>query len=355
MGTSGSAVAQPPDTPVVPTPIDPEYIPAPDQSDGNGELEIGPDGAPILPPPELTKTTMTVTETDRDVRANELARGAPSTCLNDRWNTCLNAEGGVDIKNIETGTIYGEWDFDIQITMRTDVNRQNVIMVFWFGNMEAKSVSPGTLRFFLNANQKGGLRAKQTPEIVAPLDISSEGTYQRTITPDLAATFSQGNFVSLSYYATVDNRASDLGYAIDQSRVVRCDNQTLVNNGTGCIVSSHTPTVNWTRSNSPVVYDNISTAIAAGQPSTLNRTSTTQRDANRAAACSAARMAALGPKPKPSYECDEYPFASTVQGGASSQINWVPGEENGFQGRWIGSFFQVNRIMQGDPFNVALL
>lgn len=355
VAAGGSALAQPPDAPVtpIPVPVEPELVPLPDTPELDGIPLPDNENAPEAPPPEQTEVRMHVTETDRDVRANDLARGAPSTCLNDRWNTCFNAEGGVDIVNLETGVIYGEWDFDIQVTMRTGVNSNNVTMVFWFGNTTARSVTPGTIRFFLNAGQTGGLRTKQTPEIVTPLNIAAEGTYQRTITPDLASTYSQGNFLSLSYYATIDNRASDLGYAIDESRVVRCDNQSLVNNGTGCIVSSHTPTVNWDRTNAPAINENIRTAIAAGHPSSLTRTNSTQAGINRSAACSPSRIAALlGPRPA-GAECDEYPFASSVQGGASSQIKWVPGEENGFQSRWLGSFYQVNRIMENDPFNVV--
>lgn len=112
------------------------------------------------------------------------------------------------------------------------------------------------MRFLLNAAAIGGLRNKATQEIVGSLAVGAEGSYQRTITPDLAQTYTQGNNLTLSYYATVGGKASTLGLNNDPTRVVRCDNQTLVNNGTGCVISSHTPTIYWNESNSPAVWEN---------------------------------------------------------------------------------------------------
>lgn len=50
---------------------------------------------------------------------------------------------------------------------------------------------------------------------------------------------------------------------------------------------------------------------------------------NRNRACATTRkQRLLGPPPGPGYECDEYPFASTYEGGSDATIAWVPEEEN---------------------------
>ncbi|MEW2577693.1 NucA/NucB deoxyribonuclease domain-containing protein [Streptomyces syringium] len=78
-------------------------------------------------------------------------------------------------------------------------------------------------------------------------------------------------------------------------------------------------------------------------------------DANRRAVCAGktAPPGSAGPS------CDEYPFASTREGGtalpaASRGITWVPVRENNRQGGMINKFELGNRLLNGDAFWVKV-
>ncbi len=56
--------------------------------------------------------------------------------------------------------------------------------------------------------------------------------------------------------------------------------------------------------------------------------------------------------------CDEYPFASTMEGGTSLPpidriIQWVPAHENQRQGVVLSTFYRHNRVLRSDAFYVS--
>jgi Deoxyribonuclease NucA/NucB len=51
--------------------------------------------------------------------------------------------------------------------------------------------------------------------------------------------------------------------------------------------------------------------------------------------------------------CDEYPFASTLEGGAGASIAPVPVSEQNSQGGTLSSFYQQNNVPIGGKFFVA--
>ncbi|WP_019747303.1 hypothetical protein [Rhodococcus erythropolis] len=171
-------------------------------------------GTEILTPPPGVEpiVKMSITPTENDVRANDAARGAPTTCFNDRWNSCFNGDGAVIVTNPVETEIYGYWDFDIQVTMRTDMSKQPVNVVFWYGNVVTQTPGEGQIRFLPGAVGLNGLGNKTMQEIVAPLKAGAEGTWQRTLTPQLATTFYQEYHLSTLYYANIGGRFSDNGY-----------------------------------------------------------------------------------------------------------------------------------------------
>ncbi len=64
------------------------------------------------------------------------------------------------------------------------------------------------------------------------------------------------------------------------------------------------------------------------------------------------------PRP-PGMQCDEYPFASTREGGSGVPPNsrgwaWVPAGEQRSQGGLINSFYNANRVLNGDAFWVQV-
>jgi hypothetical protein len=94
----------------------------------------------------------------------------------------------------------------------------------------------------------------------------------------------------------------------------------------------------------PGIAQNIQSAQDAGLPSILNReTEQAIIDANRAAATRGFR----GPGSP-----DEYPFASTTQGGAGARVSGVPLIEQKIQGGILSRFYQDFGIGQGDSFQV---
>ncbi|PWI46209.1 hypothetical protein CK485_00185 [Streptomyces sp. ICBB 8177] len=58
-------------------------------------------------------------------------------------------------------------------------------------------------------------------------------------------------------------------------------------------------------------------------------------------------------------QCDEYPFASTDEGGTAlpatqRAVTWVPAAEQRKQGGMVSAFQVQNRVLKGDPFYVEV-
>lgn len=52
-------------------------------------------------------------------------------------------------------------------------------------------------------------------------------------------------------------------------------------------------------------------------------------------------------------ETDEYPYASSAEGGAGSITRCVPSTENSRQGGTLSNFYTSHGIVDGDAYNVA--
>ena len=95
----------------------------------------------------------------------------------------------------------------------------------------------------------------------------------------------------------------------------------------------------------PAIAAHIRAAQAAGKPAVLHRISPIPQD-RRPGACRGWR----GPG-----SCDEYPFASTYEGGPGrSSIAGVPPSEQATQGGDLIGFYTRNRIGDGDAFVVVV-
>jgi hypothetical protein len=95
----------------------------------------------------------------------------------------------------------------------------------------------------------------------------------------------------------------------------------------------------------PAIAAHIRAAQAAGKPAMLHRALPTPRD-RRPGACRGWR----GPG-----SCDEYPFASTIEGGpGNASIAGVPVQEQRRQGGDLAGFYRRHRIGNGDPFVVVV-
>jgi len=107
------------------------------------------------------------------------------------------------------------------------------------------------------------------------------------------------------------------------------------------------PVVEFSRSRSPNIAENFDEAVAQGQPTQLTRADAAQRDINR-------REALAGHDPAPSGQSlDEYPFASTLEGGSGASVRPVPIPEQNYQGGVLSAAFK--KIPVGEKFNVVFV
>ncbi|MBP2294002.1 NucA/NucB deoxyribonuclease domain-containing protein [Azospirillum rugosum] len=125
------------------------------------------------------------------------------------------------------------------------------------------------------------------------------------------------------------------------------------------------PVINFDGNVFPCISYNIWSAQQAGRPALLNRTTTQATiTANRTAACgpAAANVTALNGANAAgaiSWSCDEYPFASSTQGGNApvnnvlSGVMIVPAFENSTQGGALSAFYTANAINNGTQFRVT--
>jgi hypothetical protein len=107
----------------------------------------------------------------------------------------------------------------------------------------------------------------------------------------------------------------------------------------------------------PEIAAHVQQAQAAGQPAAPGQLVITRAGyktalANRRQACPDLRTRYRRERPEGS--CDEYPFASTTRGDASSSTVNVPRDENNAQGGFISSFYRAQRVLDGDSNWVAI-
>ena len=97
----------------------------------------------------------------------------------------------------------------------------------------------------------------------------------------------------------------------------------------------------------PAIAAHVRAAQAAGQPRVLTRASGARQRANRRAACG------HWPQGSP-LSCDEYPFASTHQGGRGASTAGVPKVEQRRQGGELRAFYAKAKVKVGDQFLVVV-
>ena len=102
----------------------------------------------------------------------------------------------------------------------------------------------------------------------------------------------------------------------------------------------------------PTIAAHVQQAQVQGQPSILTyigAENDSLNTSNRNAACR------LLPSPRPvGQQCDEYPFASTYEGGATASAVLVPAGENQNQGGSLRNFYASNNLQNGSQFQVMV-
>lgn len=286
-------------------------------------------------------------------------------CVNDRANSCASYRELVEHWMRETPTstpvLVGAWNIDFTLKARSLANEQRSTVTF-NGKVTIKSGMPipGELTISIDVQEPmvGAGRAIKT--ITMPLAVGATASDQVAYFAPLSTYFSLHTDLQYTWNSVTPVPAIDpLPTSVSTRQSIRCDRAQEVNYGTGCVNPHYIPIVSFPSSSYPYISPNIQAGQAAtvlGVPGieTITRTNTAQTDRNRALACSTARTNALPPPPDgmtvPS--CDEYPFASTLQGGERATIAWVPKAENDQQGQTIIDFYRKSRVMEGDGFYV---
>jgi hypothetical protein len=102
----------------------------------------------------------------------------------------------------------------------------------------------------------------------------------------------------------------------------------------------------------PNITENIWNAQQAGYPNILHYNGGSPfSDPNRDDAMADHDQG--GVRIKAPLSRDEYPFASTREGGDGAWVGIVPLQENRLQGLYLGRFYQLNQLGIGDPFGVV--
>lgn len=300
-----------------------------------------------------------------DEQARAQIQSTLPPCYRGRYTSCETYSHFVEQFTKASPTapevITGIWGVYIQLNINSQYGLQRSMVV-----AEALTIDNwgepvrGTLDINLRAHTNGVSEDVLTLNMVLD-DQSNEIVQEPYFAPLVTSNTSGTSFVYSyqSHTSAMPVNPNPTYKVADQT--LRCDNAQEVNGGTGCVNPEYTPRVDY----SSTAYPGIAANIAADQASTgrgqinspLHRVTGAQIDSNRNAACSTARKNAL-PAPNPNMidpSCDEYPFASSAEGGATSRIAWVPKAENDNQGNLMSSFYRLNRIMVGDAFTVGVL
>lgn len=198
----------------------------------------------------------------------------------------------------------------------------------------------------------------------APVALVRPGqTYSATIEGRVAVPSGAVGLFKLTYVDIIHRGQYD-DPLDSQSTPFRCDATAF--ESTGCVFSEFIPTLS-TMASLPGIRGNIvhvqqnsrlhpGSERLGGNPLTRT-TDSTKQSANYRASCPRSR-------PRPTVlgrvlSCDEYPFASTLEGGASyappnSGWAWVPVDEQRSQGGYLSSFYRLQRVLDGDKFWVEV-
>jgi hypothetical protein len=109
--------------------------------------------------------------------------------------------------------------------------------------------------------------------------------------------------------------------------------------------TSAVPAVVFDKAQFPNIAPHIANAQKSGKPKRLRRlTDRSKIRRNRREACG---------KFKGPDTCDEYPFASSYEGGAGALVTSVPRSEQNSQGGTLSSFYQKHGLGDKDAFDVV--
>ena len=353
-------------------------------------VALNPAAAPALPASPASSGP--VGEADFIPGGNSQARLSPEPCpgfVEDRFNSCYS---GVATGDWGSGPVVPTKCYmDTKFIIRSQVNSQIVTVKVIGSNARFQgpdAPTKGRFKFELSLKDPISptpLRVKTIQPIEIKYEDASVGpvTVERSVSPDLATSADQKYELRLKTSVKADlpegvwgpptlEKNLQLGLRCDQDKPGD-DNLFRFRYGPeskGCVNAGYWPTVVFPLDSYPYIGDNVLSAQAAGSPGApgapgetvpLHRAVGTQVNANRNASCQnpSRVFAEIGERPLPTaevsaWECDEYPFASAIEGGALARMKWVPAAENsGSQGTVLREFYVNYRVLANDPFLVG--
>ncbi|MEU8976650.1 NucA/NucB deoxyribonuclease domain-containing protein [Streptomyces monashensis] len=224
-----------------------------------------------------------------------------------------------------------------------------------------------------------GVKAAVTGDLAKPFELGAAAP-AGTINYTMPLTKGQQNTTHTNYNLLYTKAGYLPGDTAWGSETYRCDNG-IANNGKGCVYPKHTPTDDGVLPSAmlflPRISQNIRNVQRAplhiGRPGSsipLERADAATQKDNRRDVCSGKpgpgdiNWIVIPPVPPQKFNattptCDEYPFASTYQGGVryappNRAIKWVPKWENDLQGNILLDFYRQNRILIGDPYYINM-
>ncbi len=121
------------------------------------------------------------------------------------------------------------------------------------------------------------------------------------------------------------------------------------------LAQSALPIVTFSKATVPGIAANIENAQKLGKPTILTRqTAKEDINSNRYQACTKVFKATPADIAAGRTSCDEYPFASTKEGGQGAVTAAVKPTENSSQGGTLRGFYVSKGIKDGDQFKVEV-
>lgn len=343
---------------------------APPTDDDSNTIVVQKPAVEITDPAEAQRRGDQVLQANAEQNPSARADPVNQGCTNDRFNSCKIYIGPVEVYTRFEGvtSFTGSYDVYMTLTTRSEVkNVKSTIRLTTWATVTRGVPPVGTFRFALAAQRWNKLDPYTFPDVfsnvLAPNSTGSKqwSDWSPVTTVSLGATTYIYQWEAWVAGAKYEGLLPGPQYA---NQKIRCDNATPVNNGTGCVNPSFEPTVKYYSSAMPYIVDNIRAGQAAtgdGDPATgqlLEREFGDFIKENRDDACGTtalARLRKIAATPPPnmtSPSCDEYPFASTVQGGTGATVAWVPLAENTAQGTLMAQFYRDYRVMPSDGYLV---
>lgn len=100
----------------------------------------------------------------------------------------------------------------------------------------------------------------------------------------------------------------------------------------------------------PEIAINDQSAIDRGKPNILHYAARGKRATDQVRQLAGCGSAWAGP-----LTCDEYPFASSMEGGLGAQLRSVSIAEQRIQGGTLSAFISANKLKAGDEFQVMVI